>query len=801
MQKSETKRQGKRGILLKNWLTCGIVVCLICSAVFVGIYHLIADDLPEKSGMFSDNPYHQQSGINWLYASNYLLYKDLYNQENSNHLSYNELYLEGLTQRIEELEEELETYGWSSGEEIGEYGWSSAGTSVKFEELQLSWQELSQIQNMLQEYFAALEESYNYLNQYFDYMILDTETGKSITNTGRRGGDFDISNYVFYLSFTYDQNGNVEIGEPIVGSDLTMEPENILKYAGEAARNITLSALVSNYADRYTVSRYVNFDSPRNCQIIYGVSIDTWEKLEREKDPIVVYNYGTLYFGNVLLWDYVYGANSIYLIGNNGGFQMISLLLIIVLLLAFFLPGIDRREPWKSRRFFRLPLEFLWILGAFLLGWEYEILSFEQAAYGKTLINDIADVLPAVIGNTLTQASPDMKNVLHHVIHYACLTFYFFFAWYMGLCLRNIRHLKLFGYLKERSLIGRLCVWVYRKCRGVYVEVTKLDLTIDARKLIRKVVLVNAIILFGISFFWFGGLALVIVYSIVLYMILRNYVSDVQKKYGLLLSATNRIAEGNLNVAIEEDLGVFEPFKPQIYRIEEGFRKAVEEETKSQRMKSELITNVSHDLKTPLTAIITYIDLLKDENLSEEQRMEYLRTLEQKSLRLKVMIEDLFEVSKANSQTMPLHPVEVDLGNLLRQVAFEMEDKLKEAELELRMSIPEGKVSCMLDSQRTYRIFENLFGNISKYALHGTRVYVECRSEEGKAVVILKNITADEISVSPEELTERFVRGDVSRGTEGNGLGLAIARSFAEIQGGHLIVDVDGDLFKVTVIF
>ena len=165
------------------------------------------------------------------------------------------------------------------------------------------------------------------------------------------------------------------------------------------------------------------------------------------------------------------------------------------------------------------------------------------------------------------------------------------------------------------------------------------------------------------------------------------------------------------------------------------------------------------------------------------------------------MIEDLFEISKANSQTMPLHPVEVELGSLVKQAAFELEESFQEAGLELRMRLPEERIECLLDSQRTYRIFENLFGNIAKYALHGTRVYVECESEGDSAVVVLKNIAANEILVRPEELAERFVRGDAARGTEGNGLGLAIAKSFAEIQGGRLSVEVDGDLFKVTVVF
>lgn len=236
-----------------------------------------------------------------------------------------------------------------------------------------------------------------------------------------------------------------------------------------------------------------------------------------------------------------------------------------------------------------------------------------------------------------------------------------------------------------------------------------------------------------------------------------------------------------------------------IIRIEEGVKKAVKEELKSQRMKSELITNVSHDLKIPLTAIITYINLLKEENITEEQRKEYLQTLEGKSVRLKVLIEDLFEVSKATSKNITLHIMDVDISNLVKQVAFEMSDKLKASQLDVRMALPEEKVIVPLDSQKIYRIFENLFGNIAKYSLPGTRVYVNVGIAGDEVEITLKNITAEEIHVTPEELTERFVRGDASRNTEGSGLGLAIAKSFTELLGGKFAIQMDGDLFKVTV--
>ena len=288
-----------------------------------------------------------------------------------------------------------------------------------------------------------------------------------------------------------------------------------------------------------------------------------------------------------------------------------------------------------------------------------------------------------------------------------------------------------------------------------------------------------------------------VVYSVLLYLLLRKYISNLQKKYSILLKATNEMAAGNLNVSIQEDIGVFEPFKPELIKIQNGFRKAVDDEVKSQKLKTELITNVSHDLKTPLTAIITYVNLLKEENITTDQRREYLNILELKSLRLKALIEDLFEVSKANSQNITLNLTAVDIMSLIKQVAFEMSDKIEAANLELRMNLTDEKVLISLDSQKTYRIYENLFGNIAKYAMKGTRVYVNGFRIDDTVVITLKNISAQELTVDSTDLTERFVRGDASRNTEGSGLGLAIAKSFTELQGGDLRLELDGDLFKV----
>ncbi|MTK12142.1 MAG: sensor histidine kinase, partial [Clostridiaceae bacterium] len=311
----------------------------------------------------------------------------------------------------------------------------------------------------------------------------------------------------------------------------------------------------------------------------------------------------------------------------------------------------------------------------------------------------------------------------------------------------------------------------------------------------------NLIIVSIISCFWFLGIIAAIIYTFILFVVIRKHYNNISNKYNKLLEAANKIAEGNLDITIEDDLGVFNAFKKEIESIQKGFKKAVNEEVKSQRMKTELITNVSHDLKTPLTSIITYVDLLKDENLSVEKRKEYLDTLDRKSQRLQELIEDLFEVSKATSGNIHLNIVDVDVVDLMKQTLLELDDKILKSSLIIKTNYPKSKVLLPLDSQRIFRVFENLIINITKYAMKGSRVYIDISSIEDKVEITLKNMAANEIDFNVDEIAERFVRGDKARNAEGSGLGLAIAKSFVELQGGELNISVDGDLFKVIITF
>ena len=314
-----------------------------------------------------------------------------------------------------------------------------------------------------------------------------------------------------------------------------------------------------------------------------------------------------------------------------------------------------------------------------------------------------------------------------------------------------------------------------------------------------RLLAVNFAIVTFICCFWFLGIAGTVIYTVVLFFLLRRRANRIQQDYAALLAAARRMAGGDLATPVEGDMGLFDPLKDELNQVRAGFEKAVAAEVRSQNMKTELITNVSHDLKTPLTAIITYVDLLKDPALSAEDRAKYIETLDKKSQRLKRLIEDLFEVSKAATRNVAMHYAEVDLAALLKQVQYELADKAEASGIDFRWQLPEERMPLVLDGQKTCRIFENLVVNITKYGMPGTRAYITLMPQEHGAQVVFKNISATELDFSAEEITDRFVRGDRSRNTEGSGLGLAIAKSFAELQGGTFSITVDGDLFKATV--
>lgn len=263
------------------------------------------------------------------------------------------------------------------------------------------------------------------------------------------------------------------------------------------------------------------------------------------------------------------------------------------------------------------------------------------------------------------------------------------------------------------------------------------------------------------------------------------------------------IYEGKENVVIaSEDLEKsLKEMAEYINDIARGFSNAIEKSLKSERMKTELITNVSHDIKTPLTSIINYVDLLKKEEMPNDRAREYLEVLDNKSQRLKRLTEDLVEASKASSGNIKLNIEKLNVKELMKQISGEFEDKFQERKLELNLTMPEEDCIIEADSRYVYRVIENMYANVAKYALEASRVYVDIVPVENELQIQIKNISKERLNITADELMQRFVRGDSSRNTEGSGLGLSIAQSLTELQGGKFSIYLDGDLFKVIIQF
>lgn len=274
------------------------------------------------------------------------------------------------------------------------------------------------------------------------------------------------------------------------------------------------------------------------------------------------------------------------------------------------------------------------------------------------------------------------------------------------------------------------------------------------------------------------------------------------RRFGYLnrvFKSTEKIAQGELTEIPIEGKSPIAKHAEHLNNLQEGVKISVTEQAKSERLKTELITNVSHDLRTPLTSIITYTDLLKQPNLSEEDRQKYVDVIDKKSERLKVLIEDLFEVSKMASGNMELHKTTLDVTQLVQQVLAERNEEFQQSNFEIVTRLPEQPIITKVDGERFWRVIDNLVSNALKYSLPGTRIYIDLEKEEHVARFVVRNISKYELDANVEELFERFKRGDEARNTEGSGLGLAISQSIVDMHGGEMDITLDGDLFKVSV--
>jgi len=471
----------------------------------------------------------------------------------------------------------------------------------------------------------------------------------------------------------------------------------------------------------------------------------------------------------------------------------ISILLLKII--AFALPFSSQRQASIIGLFNKAPLEFkamLWF--GFILG---------------------TVIIARIVSNWWLPGVPyNIVNMIYDANHFFYLigipmTFILCLLIYLTICyIKHIYHEGLKEGLIKNSIIIIVLLYLFngtkkliRQTIDSFSELTRqiieLDMTQKYHKKFIILLLINLIILLIIASTWFFGIIIAVIYTFLLF----RYGIKILDKVRTLNFATQQLAQGDFDVTIKEDLSLLNPIANNLNNIKDGFKVAVEKEVKSQNLKNELIANVSHDLKTPLTSIITYVDLLKTENITPETQKEYIEILDRKSQRLKVLIEDLFEASKAGSGNIELYPENLDVVALLRQTLGELEEKINNSTLDIKVNAPENKVICRLDGQKTYRVFENIMSNILKFSMPNSRVYIDILETEKEVSFVFKNISAYEMNFDASEITERFTRGDKSRTTEGSGLGLAIAKSLVELQKGTMLITIDGDLFKLTVNF
>lgn len=596
----------------------------------------------------------------------------------------------------------------------------------------------------------------------FIYYIKNNNTKKYVKSDINAEKD---GNNTYYVSFSYDGNGNLKSNTNYYASYFSKYTvyNYISEMYGESAFTVE-DGVESYYLEGVTIPRdQIKMNNPKNMSYTYAI-------------PKVVSDNGGAISYYVNSWE------------NYNPFTGVCLFIggVIIALFILFSPLKIMKEikPFKTFKNFKGEFNLILIISIISLCC---IACMVCAGYS---INGMFLNLMNKIGLRNPRGMVMFVNVIVWAVTYLSIAIGCF----------DIKYIFVDGiwrFIKEDTLISV----IVRKIKNTISELLNVDLKNNINKNLMKFLLINMLIIIFLTFLWGFGSILAIIYVIFLFFTLKNKADKVQSDYSTLLNSTHELSKGNFNDEMNEDMGIFNSLRDEFKNIEEGFKQAVKEETKSQNMKTELISNVSHDLKTPLTGIKNYVELMGQENIPKEQKCEYLSMLNQYVDRLSNLIEDLFEVSKVNSGDIKLDLMELNIVSLIEQAKSECSDLFESKKLDVIMNSYDMNIDLLLDGNKTYRVFENLFNNISKYALEGTRVYIDIKQDGDKVIIELKNISATQMNFTSEEIVERFVRGDKSRHESGSGLGLAIVKSFVEAQGGSFEIDIDGDLFKAVVIF
>lgn len=596
----------------------------------------------------------------------------------------------------------------------------------------------------------------------FAYRITNTATGEKT-----EGGDTSlfVKDHQMYSTFTYDADGNVTSTGDYVSTDFTyMSAYQLLKNS--------ISISTSNARETYEIygksipKSQIQLRVPQNLKAEFAIPQNL-----TENNDIIWYNTGNLVHGEM-----------------SGRFLAVTccmMVFFIGLYILFYPVSVEQEvNPFAFMR--KIKAEIKWAFLGTVLCLAYIGMAFLDV---YTMTGELQTALQ-MLGIPYAELVPVVLQFIGMMLTGLFTAMGIFEIKYMltsGFC----------RYWKEDSLIGSICGNVKRR----FEKLSEVDLSDKTDTVLLKYVLIQMVIVGVIACFWSFGIVLSVLYSVLLFFYIRKKLKKVQKDYQVLLKEAHQLADGRFDEEITQDVGIFNALGEEFKNVRTGFEKAVCEEMKSQNMKTELISNVSHDLKTPLTGIKNYAELLGQNNVSEQDKQVYLENLQHYIDRLNNLIEDLFEVSKVNSGNIELNPVELNVVALIQQAQAETEDLLKQKNLTVILDAPENGIVQALDGDKTYRIFENLFTNIAKYALPGTRVYVSTTAQPEYTEIVFKNISEAQMNFTPEEIVERFVRGDKSRHESGSGIGLAIVKSFTEVQNGTFSIEIDGDLFKAVVRF
>ena len=596
----------------------------------------------------------------------------------------------------------------------------------------------------------------------FAYRITNTATGEKT-----EGGDTSlfVKDHQMYSTFTYDADGNVTSTGDYVSTDFTyMSAYQLLKNS--------ISISTSNARETYEIygksipKSQIQLRVPQNLKAEFAIPQNL-----TENNDIIWYNTGNLVHGEM-----------------SGRFLAVTccmMVFFIGLYILFYPVSVEQEvNPFAFMR--KIKAEIKWAFLGTVLCLAYIGMAFLDV---YTMTGELQTALQ-MLGIPYAELVPVVLQFIGMMLTGLFTAMGIFEIKYMltsGFC----------RYWKEDSLIGSICGNVKRR----FEKLSEVDLSDKTDTVLLKYVLIQMVIVGVIACFWSFGIVLSVLYSVLLFFYIRKNLKKVQKDYQVLLKEAHQLADGRFDEELTQDVGIFNALGDELKNVRIGFEKAVSEEIKSQNMKTELISNVSHDLKTPLTGIKNYAELLGQDNVSGQDKQVYLENLQHYIDRLNNLIEDLFEVSKVNSGNIELNPVELNVVALIQQAQAETEDLLKQKNLTVILDAPENGIVQALDGDKTYRIFENLFTNIAKYTLPGTRVYVSATAQPEYTEIVFKNISEAQMNFTPEEIVERFVRGDKSRHESGSGIGLAIVKSFTEVQNGTFSIEIDGDLFKAVVRF